>query len=186
MNLGNEVLIGLLFVLKCIYFMLPAYFANMMPVFVRKINFLNYPLDFGGKINGKPVLGKNKTWRGLVFGVVIAGIIFYLQQIAYGNDFFKSISLIDYTNTSILIGFGLGFGALLGDLIESFVKRRINIEPGEVLAPWDQLDFVIGALLFSFWLLSWEAVLVILVISPLLHVLVNYIRYSMKIKENKF
>ncbi len=186
MNLGNEFLVGLMFVLKCIYFMLPAYFANMMPVFVKKLNFLNYPLDFGKKINGKPTLGKSKTWRGLVFGVVIAGIIFYLQQIAYGNDFFKSISLIDYAHTSILIGIGLGFGALLGDLVESFIKRRLGIGAGESFAPWDQLDFVIGSLLFSFWLLTWEAVLVILVISPLLHVLINYIGYSIKIKENEF
>ena len=60
------------FILKCFYFMLPAYLSNMIPVFVKKIfNFMAVPLDFNKRINGKPILGKNKTFRGFFFGVIL-------------------------------------------------------------------------------------------------------------------
>ena len=51
----------ILFLLKILYFMSPAYFANMAPVIFRKFNFLAIPIDFGKKINNKPLLGKTKT-----------------------------------------------------------------------------------------------------------------------------
>ena len=35
-----------LLILQCFYFMLPAYFANMAPVIVKKINILNLQIDF--------------------------------------------------------------------------------------------------------------------------------------------
>ena len=42
-----------------------------------------------------------------------------------------------------------GFGALLGDLIKSFVKRRLNKQPGERWFPWDQIDFLPTTLLLA-------------------------------------
>lgn len=42
----------------------------------------------------------------------------------------------------------LSLGALIGDLTESFIKRRIGFPPGASLPVADQLDFVAGALLF--------------------------------------
>ena len=48
---------------ECFYFMLPAYFANMAPIFVQNhLNFLAKPLDMGLSIKDKRILGDHKTW----------------------------------------------------------------------------------------------------------------------------
>ena len=47
----------------------------------------------------------------------------------------------------ILIGFLLGFGALLGDALGSFLKRRLGIGRGKPAPILDQLDFIIVALI---------------------------------------
>src|SRR3989338_5895460 len=136
-------------ILQCFYFILPAYFANMAPVIVKKIDFLKIPIDFNKTMNNKPIFGKKKTFRGLVFGVLFAIVIAYLQFLLYKKNIFVGISIVDYSNW-LLIGFLMGFGAIFGDLIESFVKRRLEYEPGKPFVPFDQTDFVIGALIFVY------------------------------------
>ena len=118
-----------IFLLKCFYLMLPAYFANMAPVIVKKIDLLAFPVDFNKKIDGKPILGKNKTYRGIIFGIVFAIFIAYLQFSLYRIPFFNQISFVDYQNW-LLFGLLMGAGALTGDLVKSFFKRRLNINPG--------------------------------------------------------
>ena len=138
------------FIASVFYLMLPAYFANMAPVLVKDIHlfdFLAKPIDFGKKIKGKPILGSHKTFRGFIFGVIFALIIAYVQHILYRYPFFSSISFINYSNW-IAVGFLLGFGALFGDSVKSFFKRRVGIKPGHRFIPWDELDYTIGSLLF--------------------------------------
>ena len=101
-------------ILEALYLMLPAYFANMAPVFFKKVNFLNYPVDFGKKIKGKRILGSHKTFRGFFFGIILAIIVAYVQSLISAE-----VALVDYSNWA-LIGFLLGFGALLGDSVKSF------------------------------------------------------------------
>lgn len=174
-------------IIQCFYFILPAYFANMAPVIVKKINFLEIPIDFNKKINDKPIFGKNKTFRGLIFGIIFAMIITYLQFLLYKNGLFVEISIIDYSNW-ILIGFLMGFGAIFGDLVESFVKRRLNYKPGKSFVPFDQLDFVVGALIFVYPLvmLSLNKIVIILLLSFVLHVIVNHFAFYMNIRKEKW
>lgn len=180
------------FLLQCIYFMLPAYFANMAPVFAQKLSvlkFLTKPIDNGQGLKGKPIFGTNKTWRGLVVGIITAIATVWLQYFLYSIQFFQKISLINYFTINLwLLGFLLGFGALFGDLVKSFFKRRINLKPGAPWIPFDQIDFVIGALIFvSFAIrLSWSVVLVVLLVSPILHFLTNQIGFILKIKNTKW
>jgi len=175
-------------ILLCFYFMLPAYFANMAPVIVKNIfNDLKVPIDFNKKINNKPIFGKNKTFRGLIFGVLFAVVIAYLQFLLYKNNIFVDISIVDYSDW-ILIGLLMGFGAIFGDLIESFVKRRLNYKSGKTFIPFDQLDFVIGAMIFIYPLviLSVSKIITILLLSFVLHVIVNHLAFYTGIREEKF
>jgi len=179
----QEITEYLTFILSCIYFMIPAYAANMAPVFVRGLKFLNRPVDFGLKLwDNQRVFGKNKTWRGLFFGVFAGLLIFLLQKQLYTAGVLRNISVIDYTAASFLIGIGLGLGALLGDLAGSFIKRRLKIKEGQDIPVLDQSDFAVGAVLFSFWLLSWPQLITILLVSPSLHWLANYIGYKFRIR----
>lgn len=175
------------FALKSFYFMLPAYFANMAPVIIKKINFFNYPIDFNIKFNNKPVLGSHKTFRGLIFGVIFAVIIAYAQFLLYQLEFFRLLSFFDYDGW-LLLGFLMGFGALTGDAIKSFVKRRIGIKPGEKFIPFDQIDFVAGAFAFTaiFFDLSVKIFAVSLLLTFALHIIVNHLAFYMKIRREKW
>lgn len=168
-------------ILACFYFMLPAYFANMAPVFVRGYKFLEHPIS-------QKMFGKNKTWRGLIFAVLAAGFVALLQFYIY--PIMPNFGLINYNNAKLVfaVAFLLGLGAILGDLVESFFKRRLNIPSGKPWIPFDQLDFVIGALLLVLIVFNpgLEASIIILIISPLLHLLINLIGYKFKIRESKF
>lgn len=172
--------------------MLPAYLANMAPVFAQKLGilkFLDKPVDGGKTIGGRRIFGDHKTWRGFFVGVVLAVAISWLQYFLYQFSAFQKISLINYPETHWwLLGFLLGFGALFGDLIKSFFKRRVSIAPGAPWIPFDQLDFVIGALVFAapVYFPVWSAVAVILIFSPILHIATNNIGYLLRIKNTRW
>lgn len=176
-----------LFVLKCFYLMLPAYFANMAPVIVKKINFLVFPIDFNKAINGNPILGRNKTVRGLVFGVIFAVAIAYLQSVLYDAGFFRSVSFINYQNW-LLFGFLMGTGALAGDIVKSFFKRRLGIKPGDKFIPFDQTDFVIASLVFiiPIFSLTWGIFLTSILLSFVLDVIVNHLAFYLSIRNEKW
>lgn len=177
----------LIFILKCLYLMLPAYFANMAPVIVKKIELFDFPIDFNRQINNKPIFGKNKTFRGFVFGVIFSVIIAYFQFLLYNVEAFRGISFIDYKNW-LLLGFLIGLGALLGDLIKSFFKRRLGIKPGVRFVPFDQTDFVIGALVFIMPVfdLTFKIFITSLLLSFILHIIVNHIAFYLKIRNEKW
>ncbi len=164
-------------VLKSLYFFLPAYIANMLPPLIRKVPFLAIPI-------WESKLGKNKTWRGVVVAAVAGGLVFWLQKLAYANGF-RSLALIDYADFSLWLGVLLGFGALVGDAVESYYKRKENIPPGKPWIPFDQLDFVVGGIVFSFFIYvpPAEVVLLLLIVSPLLHIATNYIGYLLGVRD---
>ena len=177
----------IVFLLKCFYLMLPAYFANMAPVITRRISLFNFPVDFGRQIGGKPILGRNKTFRGLFFGIIFALFVAFMQSLLYKTDFFKGISFIDYNNW-LLFGLLMGSGALIGDLAKSFFKRRLGLKPGATFVPFDQTDFVVGALLFIMPMLkvTLRVFLVTFALSFVLHIAVNHIAYYSKIRDEKW
>jgi len=169
----------MIFILKCIYFMLPAYLANMAPVIVKKsFKKLAIPVNTN-------IFGKNKTYRGLIFGILFAIIIAFIQYLVYPQ--LKDLSFLDYSNW-FKIGFLMGFGAVFGDIIESLVKRRLKYKPGQPFVPLDQLDFVLGSLLFIslIFIPTIKMIITIIIVSFILHVLVNHSAYYLKIRNEKW
>ena len=160
--------------------MLPAYVANMAPVLMKWCcPSLASPIDCNKKLFGKAIFGKNKTWRGLIFGVISGIIISFIQFLIN----YKPLELISY-NDWLIFGFLMGLGAILGDLLGSMLKRQVGIAPGKKFIPVDQLDFVFGSLLLSYTFVpSWKLVLTICLISPFLHILTNHIAFFTKIRK---
>ncbi len=167
-------------ILKSLYFFLPAYLANMTPVLVKRVPFLAQPV-------WEKFLGPNKTWRGFLFGTLAGGLIFILQRYLYLRGVID-FALIDYAGFGWWFGFLQGFGALLGDAVKSYYKRRSKIAPGKPWLPWDQLDFVFGAIIVGglVYFPPAYAVLSLLVFSPLLHLLTNYLGYLLRLKNTKW
>jgi len=163
----------------------------MAPVFAEKfgvLKFLAYPVDGDRTFRGKPIFGEHKTWRGFAVGVAAAIAGSWLQYFLYSIPIFKNLSLLNYSEKNLwFLGFLFGFGALFGDLIKSFFKRRINIAPGGSWVPLDQIDFVFGALIFvaPIYFPSWPAVIIILLASPVLHIIRNNIGYLLRVKNTR-
>ena len=175
-------------ILALLYAMLPAYLANMAPVFCKRLNILNYPLDAGRTFRGKQILGSHKTLRGIMVALLAGMLIFWLQQALYGIPFFQNLSWIAYPEHSVFIGMLLAAGAMLGDLIKSFFKRQRNILPGQRWFPWDQVDFMLGALLVGSYIFPFQLTdaLILLGITLVLHIAANHIGYYLGLNQQKW
>jgi len=86
----------------------------------------------------------------------------------------------------MLIALPASLGALLGDLAGAFLKRRLHIRPGGALPGVDQLDFVVGSVLFVslFSPIPALVILILLVVTPPIHFLTNVGAYLLGLKEN--
>lgn len=189
-------------VLEGLWLFLPAYVANMSPVFAAKLlPRWNAPID-GGRLarDGKRVLGPGKTWRGLAGGAVAGAVVaVVLSLTAAGvfaeDDFGRSRGSAPWAIA--LFGALVGAMALVGDAVKSYFKRRRGKERGQPWVPFDQLDFVAFGLLAVFagaplladgwvrdaFLGDWLVLVTIVVLTPGLHFLVNVIGYWLKLKD---
>jgi CDP-2,3-bis-(O-geranylgeranyl)-sn-glycerol synthase len=177
-----------MFLFQLFWLLLPAGFANMAAVFAaRLLPQFEFPVDFGKKLRGKRIFGAHKTFRGVVAGTLVGGTIYLVQmQIlsAYVN-FFPNSQLATFNAQFHMwwLGFVLGFGALLGDMVKSFFKRQIHIAPGKSWIPFDQVDWIIGSLLLVAPLtnVTVETALIAAVIGFFLSLIVKFIGYLLKI-----
>jgi CDP-2,3-bis-(O-geranylgeranyl)-sn-glycerol synthase len=150
-------------------FIFPAYCANAVPVIAGG----GKPMDFGKNFfDGKRVFGNNKTYRGFFFGLAVGIAVGLVECFLFGYPLLFSVLS--------------PLGALLGDLAAAFLKRRLGIAPGGLFPVVDQVDFVVGALLFSLPLaiVSWALAFAVLIITPPIHLVTNFVAYKLKLKKN--
>ncbi len=171
----------ILVIVQAVWLMLPAYISNPSAVVFGG----GTPIDLGKTwADGKRILGDGKTVRGLVIGT-ICGIIIGAMQI-FSSSYIDFVPV--HTPIAVIM---LSFGALLGDIIKSFFKRRFGFPRGTQLLLVDQLDFVAGAWLFTYifdpvWFasnFSIPIIVTVLILTPVLHRLTNIFGYYIKIKK---
>jgi len=187
-------------ILQALWLILPAYIANGSAVLVGG----GKPVDFGKTWrDGRRILGDGKTWRGLLAGAFVGmtggfGLAVAAKYIAMSNFAFLGLSDFEGFPLMIPIIFSLCFGALLGDIVESFFKRRIGKERGQDWFVFDQLDFIVGALVLCLfistiiqisgftsynWFLKvfsiWH-ILVLLVLTPFFHIFANFVNKKLR------
>jgi CDP-2,3-bis-(O-geranylgeranyl)-sn-glycerol synthase len=177
--------------LFAIWIFLPAGIANASPVFAGRFKWLHpllTPIDSGKRFRGRMLFGTHKTWAGLILACLSGTVIGALQWLAYSLfgpwDFLREVSIYN-SSTAIFFGFALGLGAIIGDLVRSFFKRQFGIQSGGTWFPFDQIDYVIGGLLFSRLFLSVTIAqyIVIFCIWFLLHPITNIIGWRLGIRE---
>jgi len=174
-----------------LWFFLPAGIANMVPIFVAQIPVLkpyDAPLDFGKTFRGKRLFGSHKTWRGLAAGTIFGTITLWLQQLAVDHSSWLQVwtARVDYSQLpALVLGPLFAFGALGGDAVESFFKRRRGIAPGRGWFPFDQTDYIIGAAIASvpFVTLSLPQYAVLIILWLAIHVAASVIGYFIGVKE---
>jgi len=112
--------------------------ANATPVVAKKLlgKEFAWPLDGGvAFVDGRPLLGSSKTIRGIVVSLVVTPI------------------------AAALIGLGLEVGILVatttmaGDLLSSFVKRRLGLRSSSMAIGLDQIPESLLPLIAASWLL---------------------------------
>jgi CDP-2,3-bis-(O-geranylgeranyl)-sn-glycerol synthase len=158
-------------IIEALKFIFPAYCANAVPVITGG----GCPIDFGKKFfDGKPIFGNNKTIRGFLSGLAVGTAVGLAE-----STFFREYP--------ILFGFLISLGALFGDLAGAFIKRRLGLSPGDLMPVIDQVDFIIGAILFSLFLslqiMSPALIVAVLIITPPIHILTNFAAYKLGLKN---
>jgi len=174
------------------------------------------PIDGGRMWRGKRILGDGKTWQGMIGGVLfgfIIGMIIWLIKYFVINDVVVLLGLNNfelnpvtgdtitlYTSETeiaeffrmnplfaILTSFFMAFGAFFGDMVGSFIKRRLKYQRGAPLPIIDQLDFISFAMLFAYLIYPIKNALIyvifMLIFTPLVHLLANVIAYILKLKK---
>lgn len=163
-------------VVQAIYFFLPAYVANTCACLFGG----GRPLDFGRTfVDGRRILGDGVTIRGSTLGVLsgLAAGVF----MAYLENLFGTPQLQE----KLLLAFLLSFGAIAGDAAGSFIKRRLGFERGAPAPLLDQLNFVVGGLVFASLVqhIKIETVIILLILTPIGHRMVNFTGYQLKLKD---
>ena len=172
----------------------PAYIASALATIPRG---RGPPMDLGAtwKWDGRRVFGPSKTWSGFLFGGFCA-IPFGLVEAWAILAAPPNLKLVPVLAPSVLAAVPvvavLTFGAMTGDALGSFLKRRLGLDSGSRAILLDQLPFVlvpiaIGLVIYpgvfapvfvSLWGVLW-----LLVFTLGLHTLFNWIGYLVGLKK---
>lgn len=149
-------------------FILPTYATNAVPAVFGG----GRPLDFGRCfLDGERIFGAHKTIRGFLSGLLAGTMMASLEALVLQASLFS-------------FGLVASLGALTGDLVGAFIKRRMKLPPGYALPLLDQLDFVFGGVCFlaPFYTIQDGTIFIIILVTPAIHVVANVIAYLSKTK----
>ncbi len=115
------------------------------------------PIDRGALLRGRPLFGANKTYRG-VLAVALGAAAGYALQSAAPELQPPALRALPTLGVASF-GFALGGAAMLSELLNSLLKRQLDIAPGApgrgaataIFYLLDQVDFMLGA-----WLVAWS------------------------------
>ena len=150
------------------------------------------PLDAGLTLRGRRLFGENKTLRGFVVMVPASAAAFALLAMLAGDP--PALVLWPLSITAYAIaGAVAGFGFMAGELPNSFVKRQLDIMPGDAAQrpiasacqfAVDRLDSGIGMLLALSLLVAvpWRTVAVVLVVGPFIHWTFSVVMFRLGLK----
>lgn len=112
---------------------LPLLIPGLVLILVLKLRLfrnMDIPLDLGLSLNEKRIFGDNKTFKGMIIMILVAICVCYILNLGYrsGYTFINSIFLLH----PILLGSIYSFSYILGELINSYIKRQMNILSGKI------------------------------------------------------
>lgn len=147
--------------------------ANGTPVIAERLlgRFLSYPLDAGKAfIDGQPLFGSSKTTRGIIVAVMATSACAPIFGVAWTT------------------GLVIGLAAMAGDLVSSFVKRRIGHPPSSRALGLDQIPESLLPALACTSLLALTAADVILVVAlfSVGELILSRLLFKMHIREQPY
>lgn len=177
-----------------IWVLLPAFVANATATVPRGYG---PPMDFGRSWpgDGRRVLGPSKTWSGFVvgggIGLSVGLVEAYLILLAPGN-----LAVVPLIAPSVLQAVPVvalvAYGAMVGDALGSFVKRRLGRPSGARTWLLDQFPFVLVPIFLGLGLfpslfvptfVNWEAVIWVILLTLGLHAGFNWVGFKAGLKK---
>lgn len=168
----------------------------------KALSALNFPMDYGKNfIDNKRIFGNNKTWKGflgyIIFNLitqVIWGVVCNFANINHLNFFYVNNDNILLNN--VVFGLLIGLFYALFELPNSFIKRRLGIEPGKppkglfkiFFIFLDQADSIFGVCLVvaMFYKMSVGFYFLYVLIGAVTHIVINMLLYFCKLRKNMF
>ena len=157
--------------------------ANGSPIVAQKLlgEHWQTPLDAGNDfIDHNPVFGATKTWRGILSACLLTSLAAWIMHL------------------SLMTGFLIALCAMLGDLLSSFIKRRLGLPSSsmalgldqvpESLLPLLSVKFFAPALLppplqaDMTWTLVWQIVAMFFIVE----LLVSRLLYRLHIRNEPY
>ncbi len=184
----------LLVVMAVIWVLLPAWVASALATIPRGVG---PPMDFGRSWpgDGRRILGPSKTWSGFLFGgfaAIPVGLLEAALILAAPGNLAVVPQLAPSVESAVPVVALIAFGAMTGDALGSFVKRRLGRPSGARAILLDQLPFVAVPIALGLWLypslfvpvfVGWEAALWVIVLTVGLHAAFNWIGYHARLKK---
>ncbi|MDD2909430.1 MAG: CDP-archaeol synthase [Candidatus Pacebacteria bacterium] len=170
---------------QCFLYTLPILLSGILFIIVLKKNYfkiLNNPIDFN-----KNIFGKNKTFRGFilmpVFCLIVTSILYFL--VGEANELYK----IGNLHKSLILGFSYS----LGELPNSFIKRRCSIPPGKkaeknpkktIFLVLDNIDSIVSCCfcLVLFYQIDLTYLIGILILGSAIHLSTDFLLFKIGIK----
>jgi hypothetical protein len=175
-------------IVNLIWLSIGLFIAGVLEAFLWKTSFFQL---FNQPINSK-LFGENKKWRGLI-SLPLANLIsvWLLQEVEL--YLFPPLDHLDnlilFSNYNFLeYGILVGFVFNLSELPNSFIKRRLNIPPGDESNKFfyfiDHLDSTSGVLILWYFYFHFPLnfVLVGLIVTPLLFMGATLLRKQLGLK----
>ncbi|MCB1751143.1 MAG: CDP-archaeol synthase [Gammaproteobacteria bacterium] len=149
------------------------FIANGSPILARTLlgNRFQGALDGGWLLaDGRPLLGPSKTLRGIVSAVLATTLAAPLLGVSWS------------------IGLLIGGFAMLGDLLSSFFKRRLGLNPSAMAFGLDQIPESLLPLLVCRPLLdlSWLQVCLLTLGFLILELLLSQLLYRLGIRRHPY
>jgi CDP-2,3-bis-(O-geranylgeranyl)-sn-glycerol synthase len=180
--------------IEVLWVLIPMYIASATATIPRG---RGPAMDLGHiwRSDGRRILGPSKTWSGFFFGSFFA-LPFALLEAGLVLAAPPSLQIVPMYGATLVaavpVGILLTFGAMSGDALGSFLKRRMGRESGARTLLLDQLPFVvlpigIGLVLFPATFvpafLSLEGLAWLLVYTLALHAAFNWVGYWVGLKK---
>ena len=188
--------------LQTLWLLLPVIGAGFLHVLVlhyRLFPWLAIPVDGGRRLAGRRIFGDHKTIRGFVIMMGGTALFLWLQaSLAHWFPAVAALGFVDYRTISPWIdGLVYGAGYSLGELPNSFAKRRLGIGEGRkgggavggFFLFLDQVDGIFGFLLTMciFYVPTWQVAVTVFVMFTVIHVAVfNLILVLLGVKKRIF
>jgi CDP-2,3-bis-(O-geranylgeranyl)-sn-glycerol synthase len=147
--------------------------ANGSPVIATRIlgNRYAWPLDGDARFfDGRPLFGRSKTIRGFSFGIALPALT-------------APLAGLDWR-----MGALIGFASMCGDLLSSFIKRRMGMAPSSMAIGLDQIPESLFPALLAIPLIGItpEDVVAITTLFFLGSLIASRIFYALRIRERPY